>query len=380
MTAPDWDVIVLGAGPAGALAAHQLARRRLRVLLVEKRAFPRWKVCGCCLSVQALQGLELAGLGTLASDLGAIPLGTLRIGLERQSTLLELPGALALSRCRLDQGLVEAATAAGAQLLPGTEASVGGCTPHARTVLLHSSSGLGSATARVVLVATGLGPPPLESASPIRSHPRPDSRIGAGCDLHAPDRDYGMGTIHMAIGAHGYVGVVRLGGGRLNVAAAFDRPWLISVGGPAEAARRTLAEAGFAPLEADGPGLWQMTAALSRRSTPLAAPRLLLLGDAAGYVEPFTGEGIGWALHSGLASVPLVLRGLASWEAGLERDWERRSATLIRRQQRFCQVLAYALRRRWLRRSLLLAASRLPALTPALLRHRNGSPLSTAIP
>jgi flavin-dependent dehydrogenase len=378
MSAPDWDVIVLGAGPAGALAAHQLARRQLRVLMVEKRAFPRWKVCGSCLSIQALQALELAGLGDLPSGLGAIPLGSLRIGLEGQSTLLELPGGLALSRRRLDQGLVEAATAAGVQLMPRTEALVGGCSPHVRTVQLRSSDSEFSATARVVLVATGLGPAPLASPSLIRSRVDPGSRIGAGCEQEAPAQSYGTGTVHMAVGSHGYVGLVQLDGGRLNVAAAFDRPWLISVGGPAEAARRTLAEAGFAPLEVDSQGPWQMTAALSRHSAPLASHRLLLLGDAAGYVEPFTGEGIGWALHSGLAAVPLVLRGLSGWEAGLEREWERRTITLIRRQQRFCRLMAYALRRPLLRRSLLLAVSRLPSLTPALLRHRNGFPLRTA--
>ena len=56
-----WDVVVVGAGPAGALAAHGLASRGVRVLLVEQRHFPRWKVCGACLSPQALAVLEAAG-------------------------------------------------------------------------------------------------------------------------------------------------------------------------------------------------------------------------------------------------------------------------------------------------------------------------------
>lgn len=62
-------MIVIGAGPAGALAAHQLARRQLRVLLVEKRAFPRWKICGSCLNGVALKALETAGLGDLLDGL-----------------------------------------------------------------------------------------------------------------------------------------------------------------------------------------------------------------------------------------------------------------------------------------------------------------------
>jgi len=51
---PTWDAIVLGAGPAGALAARQLGASGARVLLVDRKAFPRWKVCGACLNGQAL--------------------------------------------------------------------------------------------------------------------------------------------------------------------------------------------------------------------------------------------------------------------------------------------------------------------------------------
>jgi len=71
---PDWDVVV-GAGLAGALAAHGLARRGVRVLLVEQRLFPRWKVCGACLSPQALAALDGAGLAGLVVGQGGLALG-----------------------------------------------------------------------------------------------------------------------------------------------------------------------------------------------------------------------------------------------------------------------------------------------------------------
>ena len=57
-----WDVIVIGAGPAGALAAREAARRQLKTLLVDRKTFPRTKVCGSCLSRRALSVLEHAGL------------------------------------------------------------------------------------------------------------------------------------------------------------------------------------------------------------------------------------------------------------------------------------------------------------------------------
>jgi 2-polyprenyl-6-methoxyphenol hydroxylase-like FAD-dependent oxidoreductase len=75
-------VVVVGAGPAGALAALGLARQGVPVLLVERRRFPRWKVCGACLSGQALAALEQAGQGPLLDQLGARPLRSVQLGLQ----------------------------------------------------------------------------------------------------------------------------------------------------------------------------------------------------------------------------------------------------------------------------------------------------------
>lgn len=69
-----WDAIVVGAGPAGALAARELARWHCSVLLVDKAVFPRSKVCGCCLNGRALAVLREADLGHLPATLGAVQL------------------------------------------------------------------------------------------------------------------------------------------------------------------------------------------------------------------------------------------------------------------------------------------------------------------
>src|SRR5262249_32815350 len=70
-----WDVLVAGAGPAGALAARQAALAGKRVLFVDSRSFPRAKVCGACLNGQALSVLNSVGLGTLPAALGGVSLG-----------------------------------------------------------------------------------------------------------------------------------------------------------------------------------------------------------------------------------------------------------------------------------------------------------------
>ena len=64
-TSELWDAVVIGAGPAGSMTARELARLGRKVLLVDKAAFPRGKVCGCCLSGSALTTLRSVGLGGL---------------------------------------------------------------------------------------------------------------------------------------------------------------------------------------------------------------------------------------------------------------------------------------------------------------------------
>ena len=371
-----WPVVVVGAGPAGALAALGLARQGVPVLLVERRRFPRWKVCGACLSGQALAALAEAGQSPLLDQLGARPLRSVQLGLQGARTELALPAGRVLSRMALDQGLVQAAVAAGATLVPEVMAQLGPADAGARTVQLRRGRESTTVRAELVLVAAGLAHRCLQGLPEAGSRVQPGSRIGAGCLLpasHQGPQDpaiaaYGDGRLHMAIGRHGYVGLVRLEDGALNVAAAFDGAALAAAGGAAAAASQVLREAGFEPL----PGLaladWQRTPALTRRSRPLAGNRYLLLGDAAGYVEPFTGEGMGWALMAALSSTPLALAALNNgWNEQFARDWSRSQAALIARRQRLCQALALVLRRPWSSRLLFDALRRWPSLAEPLL-------------
>jgi flavin-dependent dehydrogenase len=177
----------------------------------------------------------------------------------------------------------------------------------------------------------------------------------------------------MAVGRGGYVGLVRVEDGRLNVAAAFDREFLRSSGRPGAAAAAVLAEAGLPPLAALEEADWLGTAPLTRRTRPLAAERVFLLGDAAGYVEPFTGEGIGWALAAAHAVVPLALRAIDTrgWDPSLARSWTALHRRRVGRRQSLCRGLARLLRHPRLDRIAFALVERAPGMARRLIDRVN---------
>jgi len=366
-----WDVVVIGAGVAGGLAALDCARRGLRVLVVEQRAFPRWKVCGCCFNAQAQAVLTAVDQGDLMRRSGAVPLERLHIGLKGQSALLSLPGGWVLSRERFDQALMEAASEAGATVRFQTRALLEDAGPSARSVRLLSIPGGASEVvqARVVLVAAGL----VNHCIPDhrRDTNTAASRIGAGCVLTERVNAYADNVIHMAVGAGGYVGLVRREDGALNLAAAFDRSFLRLHGGAAAAAGSLIQSAGFERPADLIASRWQLTPALTRRPPALATSRCLLIGDAAGYVEPFTGEGMAWALTAGAAAAPFVLEGQAHWSLDLEQRWHRTLEGLVLRRQRVCRSLASVLRRPLLTAGLFGLCKRWPALPERIVARLN---------
>ena len=375
VAASVWDAIVLGAGPAGALAARQLAIGGARVVLVDRKPFPRRKVCGACLNKMALDVLDSMGLGSLPGRLGGIELESLELAVAGRSIRLNLPGGMAISREMLDNALVKAAIAEGVDFVPETQGMVGAAGPDQREVLLVHLNQRLIARARVVLVATGLGEPPSTTEPIGRARVAPRSRIGAGCTVPADPGSYRRNVIFMAVGQGGYVGLVRVENGSLNVAAAFDRNFVKDCGGPGGAAVRVLSRAGFPGVPELATASWQGTVALTRRTRPVAAERLFLLGDATGYVEPFTGEGLTWALMSSRAVGPIAQRGIACWSPALPREWARMHNRLVARRQYLCRGLASVLRHPRLTQATLSLVSHFPRLGGLMIEHLNTSPV-----
>jgi flavin-dependent dehydrogenase len=356
-----WDAVVVGAGPAGSVAACELARLGTSVLLVDAAAFPRAKVCGCCLNGSALEALAMAGLADIPARQG-VALKRFRLAAGGFCSEVPLPAGVALSREAFDLALAQAAVARGAHFLPGTRASIIEKEEREYRILRLIQGDLcHEVRARVVLAADGLGGGLLARAGLDHAQVRPGSRIGAGTAYESDEPAFGPGVIHMASGRGGYVGLVRLEDNRLGVAAALDPGWVRIRGGPGALAAEILIEAGW-PVPSGLLGApWRGTPALTRRLLRAAKRRLFVLGDAAGYVEPFTGEGMAWAIAMAVAVAPLAVEAVARWRQGLADAWERRRRALARRQV-VCRLAAAVLRRPWLTRAVCCGLAKVPGL------------------
>ncbi len=372
MTRLERDVVVVGAGPSGSVVAREAARSGLSVLLVDRQLFPRYKVCGACLGPAAVNTLQQLRLAKAVETAGAVPLDTLQLWAGGRAAAINLRGGVALTRGKLDQLLVEAALAAGAHFIEGARAQVGRAGEDSILVELETRDGSVSVCARVVVDASGLaGRPEQHPGGGARVSPAVrvarNSLVGLGATFPGPDCPLRFGELVMATGKAGYVGLVRVENGDVNLGAALD-PACMSQLGPQTAVASVLAEAGVPWSTEFGEQHWKGTPALTRRPAAVAGRRIFRIGDAAGYVEPFTGEGIGWALSSALAVTPLVQAAVRRWEDSLMGMWTREHHATVRRSQWFCFALTRALRRQRLTSVAVRMLRRTPSLAAPFVR------------
>ena len=321
------DVLVIGLGPAGAAAAIRLARLGVRVTAIDRAHFPRDKACSEYMSPEALRHLDQLGALERVERWGATLHGARVIG-PRGSELTGLfaraegtpfrPTGLSVPRHRLDHVLVELAREAGVTVLEGVTATgldlsrgdpmvmVRPSRPPCRLAALPPSL-----TARVVLGADGLR---SVTARLVGRRTRGGLRRFGFVAHVAGVRDVHR-TAEMHVGEGAYVGLNDIGAGLTNVAVVAS-------------GRRATAAAG------DAEGFWFETleripgvaGRVDRRNIvrqvmvagPFAAwsravvgDGFLLLGDAADFFDPFTGEGIGAALRGAELAAPVVAAALA---------------------------------------------------------------------
>lgn len=340
MSPPD-DVAIVGAGPAGALAALMLARAGLRVRVFERARLPRPKLCGDTLNPGALAVLArhvdvgfLHGVG--------VPIAGMRLsgpgGVAVEGRYPPPLTGLAVTREVLDAWLVAAAVSAGATvddgvLVSGAAFDAGGTV--SGVCLLSRDGRTLTHPARVVIAADGRRSR-LAFAAGLASQPARPRRWAVGGYFEGIDEVGDCGEMHVRAGH--YLGIAPVPGGLANACYVSTRPpsgegWRApaSLIARAVAADRMLAPR-FARARLVAPVAVVGPLAVDARGA--GVPGLLLAGDAAGFIDPMTGDGLRLAFTGAelAATVALAqLEGrLTSAEAPRELARRRREALRVK--------------------------------------------------
>ncbi|MFI8941936.1 geranylgeranyl reductase family protein [Streptomyces syringium] len=291
---PVWDVVVVGAGPAGASAAYAAASTGRKVLLLEKAELPRYKTCGGGIIGPSRDALPPGFELPLRDRVHAVTF-SLNGKLTRTRRSKRMLFGL-INRPEFDAGLVEVARKAGAEVRTGVTVSRveqhGSAVPDRRTVAIVLGDGE-TLLARAVVGADG-------SAGRIGAHvgvklDQVDLGLEAEIPVPATVAEDWAGRVHLDWGPiPGSYGWVFPKGDTLTVG-------VISARGEGAGTKRYLEDfiarlglAGFEPSISSG----HLTRCRSDDS-PLSRGRVLVCGDAAGLLEPWTREGISFALRSG---------------------------------------------------------------------------------
>ena len=343
-----WDAIIAGAGPSGSLTALLLARQGFKVLLLEKAAFPRMKVCGCCLSGLGVSILKSPDLQSVLIDANAVPLKMLELRSPSSSSRFMLQGGMAVSREQLDTSLVQSAMRAGASFMPKTLARPGPLAGGESCISVLRAGISSPLHARVLIWAAGLSDAGKMGGGEPWIKIEDGSPIGVGCLIDSPEPGFGTGSIYMATSAKGYAGMVLLRDGRMNIGACLRIPKDGSRPDIPQSVMQIIEDCGL-PLPANLSEVqWHGTPPLTRTAQKISAERIFALGDAAGYVEPFTGEGMSWALLAAQTLSPIAASAIQRWDNRLISSWNNAFAQNVRSRQQVCRAISFILKRKGL--------------------------------
>lgn len=312
------DVLIVGAGPAGAIAAVVLARAGARVTVFDRSLFPRDKLCGDTINPGALAilrrlRLEAVTTGGLHVD-GMIVTG--ERGVRITGRYDDGQRGTAISRRLLDERLAAAAVAAGAELADGVLAQGPVMAADGRTVtgveVLLPSGGRERYTARVTIAADGRYSR-IARALLLTHSPATPRRWAVGAIFAGVTGLSSFGEMHVRSGR--YLGVAPLPGGYANgCLVTAERALLRDPGVLLKAMRSDAETAGrFAHAELAAPPT--TLGPLAVEATGAGVPGLLLAGDAAGFIDPMTGDGLRFAFRGGELAAEEALR-------VIDGDWQ----------------------------------------------------------
>jgi len=397
------DLAVIGAGPAGSALAMRVASAGWRVMLLDKDAFPRDKLCGEFLSPESRAYLEDLGLEAPVAAARPATITHLRIALHGANPVLrELPApGRGLSRRMLDLLLANRATESGAEFLArhhvraARERPAGYGTARESLFELRVDQPAGPRLLHARAVADASGLAGRRRARPVA---RRDPGAFVAVQTHmiaipADERsDDHPGCVELFPFDGGYCGVNEIEGGRATICALATRTrW------KRDAARPAAFMAGVARENAwlgarlgqlsEGPGGWLASSACgapahdsgataqgSSATVTGGGARALAIGDAGAMIAPACGDGISMALRSaelGAASILAYLAGEDTWKGSVSR-FEHRWRGEIAGRLRVGRCIHEVLLRPGPARLLLMAATGFPPLTSLLFRSSRG--------
>ncbi len=301
-------VVIVGGGPAGAVLAARLASAGVEVVVLERSPSWRWRAGGVFASPAAVVALRGAGLAGAVLATVARPIPAMRVETASGTTFRLTYGAdaggepaVGFDRSRLDPALLDLAVAAGADVRRGWTATASD--PGAgRLVARRPDGGVSVIRSPVIVGADGLRSVVARDAGVARPA-RLDPRVGLTYHLPDPGPEASRDA-RMRVLRDGYVGIAPVAGGRVNIGIVLGRSWRPAL---ARDGAQAVADAIVAAIPAapDDPATWRTSAPtdsiagawpLGHRVTRRAGAGWLLVGDAAGFLDPFTGEGIHRAL------------------------------------------------------------------------------------